>query len=310
MKTIKKSLFVIYVFFPLCLIAGKNNKDLIKKAQAMEHKQSKYNPKNTFNSFSTNPTKLDIKTILLLSLIASSLIIDTASNTQATQSSYNSASASNNSTNLADKNSNSTFIYSDSFQKESYTSLYSASAISTYKHIEQADGGHYIAYMEKKSIKKHTKLISKDIYKEVVKQLPITCVDIFVYNPQTQKYFTLIRTAAPAKGMRWIPGGRLLKGESFFEGAIRKCDEDAKLEVEPLHVLNVYSTHFPDSEWEDSTHTVNVVVLAVSDQEEISLHGPHASAQWLNINEKADNIYVEKIRQETINVIKELENYL
>lgn len=175
-----------------------------------------------------------------------------------------------------------------------------------YKHIEQDDNGHYLAYTDKKSIKKHKEFIAQDLYNEIVSRLPITCVDVFVYNPLMQKYFTLVRTAAPPRYMRWIPGGRLLKGETFFEGAMRKCEEDAFLKIEPLDILDVYATYFPDSEWQSSTHTINVVVLAVTKQEELNINGPHADAKWVELEKQADNIYIEKIRLKAAKIIKEL----
>jgi ADP-ribose pyrophosphatase YjhB (NUDIX family) len=76
----------------------------------------------------------------------------------------------------------------------------------------------------------------------------------------------VLRSSEPVKGVWWLPGGRLLKGESFFVAAKRKAQEETGLtNVTCIQVLGVWNTFFPTSNWdtgqEKGTQTVNPIVL-------------------------------------------------
>jgi 8-oxo-dGTP pyrophosphatase MutT (NUDIX family) len=64
----------------------------------------------------------------------------------------------------------------------------------------------------------------------------------------------------------WLPGGRLLKGETFFAAAQRKAREETGLtNVSCIQILGVWNTFFPTSNWDNETdkgtQTVNPIVL-------------------------------------------------
>lgn len=74
------------------------------------------------------------------------------------------------------------------------------------------------------------------------------------------------RSAHPVKGVWWLPGGRMIKGETFFAAAIRKAKGETGLDcVKPIQVLGVWNTIFPTSNWDTDTdkgtQTVNPIVL-------------------------------------------------
>lgn len=154
------------------------------------------------------------------------------------------------------------------------------------------------------SINAHA-LCKKKYYAHAVNMLPICCVDIFVYNPTTQKYCMVMRKQKPAQHEWWYPGGRLFKGESFFDCAQRKCSEECGLTVMPLHVLDVYSTIFPDSEWGCQTHTVNIAVFAVAVDTDIKeqLDENHGDLTWADIATEPTNPYLKDIYLHAIDFI-------
>ena len=68
------------------------------------------------------------------------------------------------------------------------------------------------------------------------------------------------------KGIWWLPGGRLFKGETFFDGAVLKAKEETGLtHVEPVQILGFYNTFFPTSAWDTEsakgTQTVQPIIL-------------------------------------------------
>ena len=130
------------------------------------------------------------------------------------------------------------------------------------KKITTIDQGHSFLYLNKEAVKQVGLVKSKEFYGDAVRQLPICCVDVFLYNPFNKTYLLVLRKDPPAKNVWWIPGGRLYKGESFFDCSIRKCKEEIGLDVTPVKNIDAIATIFPDSMWETQTHTVNFVVLA------------------------------------------------
>lgn len=88
----------------------------------------------------------------------------------------------------------------------------------------------------------HRKFLDKDFYGQMVRNCIVCCVDCLIvqYNTHLQREEALLveRATHPAKGIWWLPGGRLFKGETFFDGAKRKArDETGLKEVTPIQVL-------------------------------------------------------------------------
>ena len=109
-----------------------------------------------------------------------------------------------------------------------------------------------------------------DLYKRVVESLPLVCVDV-ICRRQDGKLLLFYRRDKPAANIWWWPGGRLFRGETFYDAAIRKIrDETGQKEapVTPVAIVTVWNTFFPDSHWDaersagkEGTQTVNIVVL-------------------------------------------------
>jgi ADP-ribose pyrophosphatase YjhB (NUDIX family) len=109
-------------------------------------------------------------------------------------------------------------------------------------------------------------MVEKRIYSEAVKNLPIPCVDVFLFDPTSRRYLLVLRKDPPAQGIWWPVGGRVYKGETLAECAKRKCCEELGLslrDVTPLKNLGVAETFFPDSAWDTQAHTINTLYLAI-----------------------------------------------
>ena len=68
-------------------------------------------------------------------------------------------------------------------------------------------------------------MIPKDKYAEIMKALPILCVDIIIKNTSNE-YLLIKRAYEPLKGVWWVAGGRVLKGETLEQAAKRKVKEE------------------------------------------------------------------------------------
>lgn len=148
-------------------------------------------------------------------------------------------------------------------------------------------------------------ILESDFYARAVASLPIVCIDVVVYNPETKCYLLILRENPPSQDTWWVPGGRIYKGESFFHAAVGKCKQELGIVVEPKKILGVYSTIFPDSVWECPTHSVNVAIFAVySDNQNINLDDDHMDYKWQPIALPHDNPYVEAVCQRALEYVE------
>jgi colanic acid biosynthesis protein WcaH len=133
------------------------------------------------------------------------------------------------------------------------------------------------------------------VYGTIVRDTVVCCVDILCvrYNPDTDRKECLLvkRSAEPVKGVWWLPGGRLLKGETFFDAARRKArDETGLSAVRPVLVLGVWNTFFPTSNWDTDeckgTQTVNPIVLVELLQAgaDVSLDETIENYRWIGLD--------------------------
>lgn len=116
------------------------------------------------------------------------------------------------------------------------------------------------------------------LYKKIVDILPILCVDIVVKHKG--KNLLVKRRREPAKGKWWVPGGRVLKGETIERAAKRKMKEEAGINIKIIKLLGYYEKHFKENEFglKSGIHAVSIVVLAEPLSLNIKLDGQ--SSDW------------------------------
>jgi ADP-ribose pyrophosphatase YjhB (NUDIX family) len=152
------------------------------------------------------------------------------------------------------------------------------------------------------------KFLPNEIYSQLVLNTVVCCVDILLVNTATKQCLLVLRCSEPVKGVWWLPGGRLLKGETFFDAAKRKAKEETGLtSVKPIQVLGVWNTFFPTSNWDTTqqkgTQTVNPIVLVEMESNynnnnnnaTIKLDDTSESYRWINldpVNNMTEDRYV------------------
>lgn len=103
-------------------------------------------------------------------------------------------------------------------------------------------------------------MIEEALYREIVANMPIPCVDIVVSSPG--KYIMALRRNEPARDQWWFPGGRILKGETFHAAAIRLARQELGIEVEVSGVYGAYELFFKATTFEGvPAHAIAVAVL-------------------------------------------------
>ena len=108
--------------------------------------------------------------------------------------------------------------------------------------------------------------IPREEYKKIIDVLPILCVDIMVQNSKGE-YLLVKRANEPLKGQWWVIGGRVLKGETLVEAAIRKVKEEVGFLVNTVKPIGYYEEISHTNHFSSVTplHSVSVVFLVNMD---------------------------------------------
>ena len=106
-------------------------------------------------------------------------------------------------------------------------------------------------------------MIEIDLYKSIIKCLPIVCVDIIVKNSNGQ-FLLVKRKNNPLEGEWWVIGGRIEHMEKAENAAKRKLKEEVNLNIDNLLFENVYEDTFENNAFEKAPyHTVSLVFSCV-----------------------------------------------
>ena len=107
-------------------------------------------------------------------------------------------------------------------------------------------------------------LIPTEQYTQIIEVLPILCVDVVVQNSRGE-YLLIKRANEPRKDQWWVIGGRVLKGETLEEAALRKVSEETALKVETMQPFGYYEAVAQANPFglPSQYHAVSVVFLTV-----------------------------------------------
>ena len=67
-------------------------------------------------------------------------------------------------------------------------------------------------------------------YKEIVKLIPILCIDALITNNKNE-YLLIKRLNDPLKGTFWVPGGRVLHLEKTDDALVRIMKKELNLNI-------------------------------------------------------------------------------
>ena len=108
-------------------------------------------------------------------------------------------------------------------------------------------------------------ILSADQYAQMLERMPILCVDGLVLDERG--HFLLVRRRnAPRQGEWWVPGGRVLKGETLDAAFCRKMREEIGLDVRILMPVGYFEIQHEDDPrgGPAGVHQVSVVFAAVA----------------------------------------------
>lgn len=104
-----------------------------------------------------------------------------------------------------------------------------------------------------------SKMLDSDTFKTVIDKTPLISIDLVVRNPAGEVLLGQ-RLNRPAQGFWFVPGGRILKGESLSTAFKRLTLSELGIELDIISAryLGLYEHFYPDSIFTDES--VGVVV--------------------------------------------------
>lgn len=114
--------------------------------------------------------------------------------------------------------------------------------------------------------------IEEGLYRKICSVLPIVCVDIIVTDGK--RFLLGKRINEPAKGQWFFPGGRVHKGETAEQAAVRKIKEEIGLSLHrrDLRFVGCGETIFEGKEGSaKNRHTVNIVFQTITKKKDFCL---------------------------------------
>ncbi|MFT6904700.1 MAG: colanic acid biosynthesis protein WcaH [Oleiphilaceae bacterium] len=130
-------------------------------------------------------------------------------------------------------------------------------------------------------------MLPLEVFKTVIKSTPLVSIDFIVRNNDGDILFGK-RTNRPVKGHWFVPGGRVLKDESFEHAFKRLIKAELGLTKVQSKFKGIYQ-HFYDDNFSENEFTTHYIVLAY----EIDFNGElsslpveqHSDYQWLTESE-------------------------
>ena len=110
-------------------------------------------------------------------------------------------------------------------------------------------------------------------YKEILGVLPILCADVVIQNTRGE-YLLIKRANEPKKDQWWVIGGRVLKGETIEEAAIRKVKEETGLQIKKPRPIGYFELVFGENPFglPFEYHSASVVfTVIIDDRQSIKL---------------------------------------
>ena len=155
------------------------------------------------------------------------------------------------------------------------------------------------------------KLSSTD-FKAIVKSTPLISIDLIIRNSEGSVLLGK-RTNRPAKGFWFVPGGRILKNESFDLAYKRLIREELCLDVVSSKFKGIYQ-HFYEDNFSEDDFTTHYLVLAY----EIKFDGDltllpfeqHSSYEWFSEKRLLNSEHVHEHSKWYLQENKQADAYL
>lgn len=138
-------------------------------------------------------------------------------------------------------------------------------------------------------------MIETELYKSILKKLPIVCVDIIIKNSK-EKYLLVKRKNNPLKGEWWLVGGRIMHLEKAKDAAKRKLKQEINLNADELVFEGIYEDTFKNNAFEEEPyHTISLIFSCKINNDHTSIKLDQQSTSWIWADKLPNRFKIIKI---------------
>ena len=124
-------------------------------------------------------------------------------------------------------------------------------------------------------------IIPRAQYKRILGSMPLLCVDGVIRNSAGQALLVK-RSNEPLRNRWWVPGGRVLKGETLERAFRRKMREELGITIGDFHCLGYFEAvgmrHTGIDSYGGKLHSLSIVFEAHVDGADVTLDSQ--SSDW------------------------------
>lgn len=134
--------------------------------------------------------------------------------------------------------------------------------------------------------------LTEEEHRWMTENVVFGCVDVLVIH--NGNYLLCKRAENPAKSQFWMPGGRILKGETVKDCALRICEREIGQKVKYIRALGFTETIFKESRYDGvGVHTLNAIVVVEAPSNKIKLDESHSDYRWISFAHRIKNLHPE-----------------
>jgi colanic acid biosynthesis protein WcaH len=132
-----------------------------------------------------------------------------------------------------------------------------------------------------------TTLNDDDEFAQIVRLAPLVSIDLIIRDAK-QKVLVALRTNQPAKGLYFVPGGRIRKDETIENAFTRILENETgcRASFADSRFLGVFQHFYPTNRHEFSGYGTHYIVLAYEvrfdSRPTIALDTQHSTHRWMD----------------------------
>lgn len=129
--------------------------------------------------------------------------------------------------------------------------------------------------------------IEEELYLKIRDVMPIPTVDAITTHKG--KLLLLLRNNPPVKDVWWVPGGRIMRGESLEEAVVRKLHEETGLEGRIIRKVGVINHIFSE------VHIISIFFNVEAEDDKVQLDEEHRAYKWVSKLPKNSHPYLKRM---------------
>lgn len=131
--------------------------------------------------------------------------------------------------------------------------------------------------------------LEQETYNEIKKSFPINAVELLVFD-QNNRILLFKRQNEPARGQWWVPGGRILFGESRKEAAKRLLKDECGLSPSEMAQIAVLEYSVKNTSEKYDQHIISTVFRVKSEVSVVEIDSQTSEYKWADALDWASEV--------------------